>query len=99
MNKKKIQLGELSEVAKLGADGGWTLVFVRALRHPPERVWEALTDPSQMREWAPLTANRNLGTTGPAIVSMIDGEVSVSDRLYIGQCGAGRCRPVHSRPI
>jgi uncharacterized protein YndB with AHSA1/START domain len=74
--KKKIELGELSDVAKLGNDGRWTLVFVRLLHHPPERVWEALTDPAQLREWSPFTADRNLASTGPAIVSMIDGDVS-----------------------
>src|SRR5205085_2608585 len=29
----------------------WTLILVRELRHAPERVWEALTDPAQLREW------------------------------------------------
>jgi len=28
-----------------------TLVFRRFLRHPPERVWDALTDPAQIRVW------------------------------------------------
>ncbi|MFL5468934.1 MAG: polyketide cyclase, partial [Gemmatimonadaceae bacterium] len=28
----------------------WTLVLVRDLRHPPAKVWEALTDPEQLRE-------------------------------------------------
>jgi uncharacterized protein YndB with AHSA1/START domain len=74
--KKKIELGELSGVAKLGSDGHWTLVFVRVLRHPPARVWDALTDPAQLREWSPFTADRNLATTGPAVVSMVDGDVS-----------------------
>lgn len=31
----------------------WTLVLVRELRHPPARVWEAITDPEHLREWAP----------------------------------------------
>jgi hypothetical protein len=26
----------------------WTLVFVRVLRHAPERVWAALTEPAQL---------------------------------------------------
>ena len=42
----------------------WTLVLVRELRHPPAKVWEALTDPAQLREWAPFDADRNLGSTG-----------------------------------
>jgi len=42
----------------------WTLILVRELRHPPERVWEALTDPAHLREWAPFVADGNLGATG-----------------------------------
>ena len=42
----------------------WTLVLVRDLRHPPAKVWQALTDPEQLREWAPFDADRNLGDRG-----------------------------------
>ena len=28
------------------------------------KVWQALTDPAQLREWAPFDADRNLGTHG-----------------------------------
>jgi len=42
----------------------WTLVLVRNLRHSPAKVWQALTDPAQLREWAPFDADRNLGTAG-----------------------------------
>jgi uncharacterized protein YndB with AHSA1/START domain len=44
----------------------WTLVMVRDLKHPPESVWEALTDPAELKEWAPYEVDRNLATTGPA---------------------------------
>ncbi|WP_019813038.1 SRPBCC family protein [Saccharomonospora saliphila] len=37
-----------------GGDGTWTLRFERVLRHPPETVWRALTDPDQLGEWYPL---------------------------------------------
>ena len=47
----------------------WTLVLVRDLAHPPERVWEALTDPAQLREWAPFDSDRNLGAVGAAKLS------------------------------
>ena len=40
---------------------------VRDLRHPPEKVWQALTDPAQLREWAPFDADRSLGTVGTAV--------------------------------
>jgi len=42
----------------------WTLVLVRELRHPPAKVWEALTAPEHLREWAPFDSDRNLGTAG-----------------------------------
>ncbi len=49
----------------------WTLVLVRELRHPPERVWEALTDPAHLAEWAPFDADRNLGAVGPVKLSTV----------------------------
>jgi hypothetical protein len=45
----------------------WTLILVRELRHAPEKVWQALTDPAQLREWAPFVADGNLGTVGAAV--------------------------------
>jgi Activator of Hsp90 ATPase homolog 1-like protein len=42
----------------------WTLILVRELRHSPEKVWQALTDPVQLREWAPFVVDGNLGTVG-----------------------------------
>jgi uncharacterized protein YndB with AHSA1/START domain len=49
----------------------WTLVLVRDLRHPPAMVWQALTDPAQLAEWAPFDADRNLGAAGPAKLSTV----------------------------
>jgi len=45
----------------------WTLVVAKELRHPPEKVWEALTDPAHLREWAPFDANGNLGVAGAMV--------------------------------
>ena len=45
----------------------WTLVLVRELRHPPDRVWQALTDPAHLREWAPFDADGSLGTAGSTV--------------------------------
>ena len=54
--------------ARVEKDGEkWTLVLVRELRHSPTKVWEALTDPAQLREWAPFDADRSLGTVGAAV--------------------------------
>jgi len=45
----------------------WTLVLVRELHHPPEKVWRALTDPAHLREWAPFDADGSLGTAGTTV--------------------------------
>ena len=42
----------------------WTLILVRELRHSPEKVCEALTDPAQLREWAPFEVDGSPGTVG-----------------------------------
>lgn len=53
--------------AKVKKEGEkWTLILVRDLRHPPEKVWQALTDPAHLREWAPFEADVNLGAIGTA---------------------------------
>ena len=54
--------------AQVRKDGEkWTLILVRELRHSPEKVWQALTDPAQLREWAPFDADGNLGTVGTTV--------------------------------
>ena len=45
----------------------WTLILVRELRHSPEKVWQALTDPAQLREWAPFDAEGSLGMAGSTV--------------------------------
>lgn len=58
--------------ADIRKDGdNWTLVLVRDLRHAPENVWQALTDPAELREWAPYDSDRNLGTVGVAHLSTV----------------------------
>lgn len=47
--------------------GKWTLILIRELRHSPEKVWQALTDPVQLREWAPFVTDGNLGTVGATV--------------------------------
>src|SRR5579872_6171229 len=54
-----------AEVRKDGEK--WTLILVRELRHPREKVWQALTDPAHLREWAPFDADGSLGTAGTTV--------------------------------
>ena len=49
----------------------WTLVVVRELAHPPAKVWEALTKPEHLSEWAPYDADRSLGAVGPVKLTTI----------------------------
>jgi uncharacterized protein YndB with AHSA1/START domain len=49
----------------------WTLVLVRDLKHPPAKVWRALTDPAHLAEWAPFDADRNLAAVGPVKLSTV----------------------------
>jgi uncharacterized protein YndB with AHSA1/START domain len=54
--------------AQVRKDGEkWTLILVRQLRHSPEKVWQALTDPAHLRAWAPFDADGNLGTAGATV--------------------------------
>ncbi len=48
-------------------DDKWTLILVRELRHSPETVWQALTDPAHLREWAPFEVDGNLDTVGATV--------------------------------
>jgi uncharacterized protein YndB with AHSA1/START domain len=62
-----------ANIARIQKDRGqngeekWTLVLVRELRHSPEKVWQALTDPAQLREWAPFVTDGSLGTAGTTV--------------------------------
>ena len=57
-----------ANIAQILKDGEkWTLVLVRELRHSPEKVWRALTDPAQLHEWAPFDADRSLAAAGTTV--------------------------------
>jgi hypothetical protein len=45
----------------------WTLILVRELRHSPEKVWRALTDPAHLREWAPFEVDGSMDTVGTTV--------------------------------
>jgi uncharacterized protein YndB with AHSA1/START domain len=49
----------------------WTLILVRELRHAPEKVWQALTEPAHLREWAPFDADRSLAAVGPVTLTTV----------------------------
>jgi len=54
--------------AQVRKDGErWTLILVRDLRHPPAMVWEAITNPVHLREWAPFDVDGNLSAVGAPV--------------------------------
>jgi uncharacterized protein YndB with AHSA1/START domain len=54
--------------AQVRKDGEkWTLILVRELRHSPEKVWQALTDPAHLREWAPFVVDGSLDAVGNTV--------------------------------
>lgn len=68
-NRAKYMPGPASGV-QVNKDGeNWTLVLTRELRHPAALVWQALTDPKELAQWAPFDADRDLGTAGPVKLS------------------------------
>jgi uncharacterized protein YndB with AHSA1/START domain len=68
----------------------WTLVLVRELRHSPAKVWDALTDPAELREWAPFDADRNLGEVGAAKLSTVGMPVPIVSETTVTRAEAPR---------
>jgi uncharacterized protein YndB with AHSA1/START domain len=57
-----------ANVAQVHKEGDkWTLILTKDLRHSPEKVWQAITDPAHLREWAPFDADGSLGTAGATV--------------------------------
>lgn len=87
MQRNQYQPGSPASVRAERSGDRWTLVFTRELRHSPEKVWEALTDPAELREWSPFDSDRSLAQTGDATLTMAGGsdektaaKVRVADR-------------------
>ena len=72
MNPRESYVPGPAAGAEIRKDGEtWTLILVRDLRHPPARVWEGLTDPAHLSEWAPFDADRSLSAVGPVKLSTV----------------------------
>jgi uncharacterized protein YndB with AHSA1/START domain len=69
--------------AQVRKDGEkWTLILVRELRHPPEKVWQALTDPAHLREWAPFDVDGSLGAAGTTVkLTWVGTSTSIETRV------------------
>ncbi|MFZ0284125.1 MAG: SRPBCC family protein [Terriglobales bacterium] len=65
MTEPELYVPGPANLARVQKDGDkWTLILVRELRHAPEKVWQALTDPAQLREWAPFVTDGSLSAPG-----------------------------------
>jgi uncharacterized protein YndB with AHSA1/START domain len=62
--------GPAGEIEARPEGSRWTLAMVRELEQPAARVWRALTDPAELRQWAPFDAERDLGKTGHTTLTM-----------------------------
>jgi uncharacterized protein YndB with AHSA1/START domain len=77
--------------AEVRKDGDkWTLILVRDLRDPPPKVWEALTEPAQLREWAPFDADQSLGAIGPVQLSTVGTPTSQVSETTVKRAEAPR---------
>src|SRR5258708_9105940 len=77
-----------AEVRKDGEK--WTLILVRELRHPPAKVWQALTDPTQLRQWAPFDADRSLASVGPASLTTVGTPTPVVSETQVTRAEAAK---------
>ncbi len=68
--------------AQVRKDGEkWTLILVRELRHSPEKVWLALTDPAHLREWAPFVTDGSLDTVGTVKLTWVGTPQALATRV------------------
>jgi len=72
MNSRDIDPGPLAEASCHTSGNQATLVLVRNIQYRRAVVWAALTDPTQLRQWAPFSADRNLATARSAVLRAAD---------------------------
>ena len=66
--------GDLEQV-----DGRWQLRFVRRLRHSPDIVWRALTEPEQLMAWFPQRVVGEWKVGSPLRFEFAHGEFAAFD--------------------
>jgi uncharacterized protein YndB with AHSA1/START domain len=75
--------------AQVQKDGeNWTLILVRELRHSPDKVWQALTDPAHLREWAPFDADGSLGAVGTVQLTTVGAPTPMVSETTIARADA-----------
>jgi uncharacterized protein YndB with AHSA1/START domain len=89
-NREKYAPGPAAGAEVLKEGDAWTLVLVRELRHPPALVWEALTDPAQLSEWAPFDADHSLAGVGPVKLTTIGAPAAMVSETAVTRAEAPR---------
>jgi len=59
----------------------WTLILTRELRHAPEKVWQALTDPAHLREWAPFEVDGRMDEVGTVNLTWVGTPKPIETRV------------------
>src|SRR3954465_11715855 len=59
----------------------WTLILTRELRHSPEKVWQALTDPAHLREWAPFEVDKELDSAGTVKLTWVGSPTPIETKV------------------
>jgi uncharacterized protein YndB with AHSA1/START domain len=74
---------ERGQNGEQNGDEKWTLVLVRELRHAPDKVWQALTDPVQLREWAPFITDGSLGVVGTVKLTWVGASAPIETKVTL----------------
>jgi uncharacterized protein YndB with AHSA1/START domain len=90
VSDKEKKMGDLGQYIPGPASGAqvrrqegekWTLILVRELRHSPEKVWQALTDPAHLREWAPFDVDGSMATVGTVKLTWVGNPTPIETRV------------------
>ena len=82
MTKPELYAPGPANLARVQKDGEkWTLILVRELRHSPERIWQALTDPAHLREWAPFVTDGSLGAVGTVKLTWVGTPTAIETKV------------------
>lgn len=66
-------------------EADWTLIMRRPFPHPPEKLWQMITEPERLARWSPVVPDRPLDEPGPATCrehphdDPLDAEVLIAD--------------------
>ena len=71
-----------ANLARVLKDGDkWTIILVKEMRHSPQKVWEALIDPAQLREWAPFVTDGSLGAVGTVNLTWVGAPTPIETKV------------------